>query len=175
MAWRFSNARRSSSSTSVHSGFGFGRSAACVASSVARASDRASREYLRIEERAKLEPFLAAEFQASAPRIDGAEAELRSALNADDHVIPWPLLISPADRHEIRQDATGATPAIIGAMQKPIIRRVFRGSAMGFLGINFTQVGVRDSLAYVLSAGVCAARRRTRTSSSASGAWIPTP
>ena len=119
------------------------------------------REYLELEKRANFGRFL--ESSLSAEPVEGAEAELRSAVVKScgtagyENVIPWAMLIEPQRLREIRDEqiekrAVVGSPTNIGAMQDPIIQDVFAASSMGFLGdTGFSRPPWATTLEYVLT------------------------
>ena len=132
------------------------------------------REYMGVEARCEMAPFLAERSRAGA-RIDGAEAELRSIFGIDEPgVVPWGLFLEPKRLQEIRQEqrqamaqqgedrlpgedaslrAAFAPGSTIMSMQDPIIQEVFASSTAAFLGTRFSSAPVGDSLQFVLTTG----------------------
>ena len=121
----------------------------------------AQREFVEIEGRASFAKYLDGQF-SRAGKVDGAEAELRSAVgdacgnfSGLDNVVPWSMILTPDELRDIRntqQDrAVVGSPGNIGAMQDPIIKAIFAGSTAAFLGTNFTSAQVGQQLEYVLT------------------------
>lgn len=121
------------------------------------------REFVEIEGRASFANYLDGQF-SRAGKVDGAEAELRSAVgnacgnfSGLDNVVPWSMILDPAELQGIRKEqqeranAAVGSPANIGAMQDPIIKAIFAGSTAAFLGTNFTSAQVGQQLEYVLT------------------------
>ena len=118
------------------------------------------REYLELEKRADFGRFL--ESSLSAEPVEGAEAELRSAVVKScgtagyENVVPWAMLIEPNRLRAIRDEqlekrAVVTSPSDIGAFQDPIIQDVFAASSMAFLRTRFQSASVGDNLEYVLT------------------------
>ena len=121
----------------------------------------AQREFVEIESRASFASYLDGQF-SRAGRVEGAEAELRAAVGQAcgtfsglDNVVPWSMILQPDELRAIRKEqqerAVIASPTNIGAMQDPIIKAIFAGSAAAFLGTNFTSAQVGQQLEYVLT------------------------
>ena len=119
------------------------------------------REFVELEGRASFASFLDGQF-SRAGRVDGAEAELRSAINGAcgtfsglDNVVPWSMILEPDQlrtiRNEQQERAIIAAPSNIGAMQDPIIQAIFASSTAAFLGTKFTSAQIGQFLAYVLT------------------------
>ena len=119
------------------------------------------REFVEIEGRASFASYLDSQF-SQAGKVDGAEAELRSAItdacgsfSGLENVVPWSMILDPNELSEIRKTqqerAVVTSPGTIGAMQDPIIQAIFGGSTAAFLGTKFTSAQVGQQLEYVLS------------------------
>ena len=119
------------------------------------------REFVEIEGRASFAKYLDGQF-SRAGKVDGAEAELRSAVgdacgnfSGLDNVVPWSMILTPDELRDIRntqqERAVVGSPGNIGAMQDPIIKAIFAGSTAAFLGTNFTSAQVGQQLEYVLT------------------------
>ena len=100
--------------------------------------DGEGREVRQLVGRSSLAVYLSG--AARQVNVDGAEAELRSALNLDADQIPLDLLLSPDV--EKRADAATNVAASIAETQSSVAGRIFAESTGDYLGIERPTVGV---------------------------------
>ena len=111
------------------------------------------RELQAVEDRASL--MVSIRQALGDDPLAGAEKELREALGLSAQMLPWNVFVPPPSERDVeeRVDANVTTPTTIQSYQNSIVRRVFTGSALDFLGVMPRMVGVGDQLHMVLTAG----------------------
>ena len=117
-----------------------------------KAGDGEGREIRQLTRRASLGSYLTS--AARQVNVDGAEAELRQALDLDADQIPLDVLL-PADV-ETRADAATNVTASIAENQSSIAGRIFAESTGDYLGIERPTIAVGDSTYVALTGGASA-------------------
>ena len=93
---------------------------------------------------------------ATGQPATGAAAELRQEIMkefAAPGKVPWEALL-PLEAEERADAATDLSSTTVGAMQQPVIPRVFARSATAYLGVTMPTVGVGETNYPVLTGGV---------------------
>ena len=126
---------------------------AAAASAPRDGVDAEVRELQAVENRASL--MVSIRQALGDDPLAGAEKELREALGLSAQMLPWNVFVPPPSERDVeeRADANVTTPTTIQSYQNAIVRRVFTGSALDFLGVKPRMVGVGDQLHMVLTAG----------------------
>ena len=116
------------------------------------ANDGEGREIRQLVEKASLGVYLSG--AAREVDADGAERELRAALNLQGDQIPLDVLLSPDV--EKRADVATNVTASIAETQSSIAGRIFAESSGAYLGIDRPTVPVGDSTYVALTGGAAA-------------------
>ena len=139
-----------------------------------KADDGEGREIRQLTRRASLGSYLAS--AARQVNVDGAEAELRAALNLDADQVPLDVLL-PSETTasaEHRADAATNVAASIAENQSSIAGRIFAESSGAYLGIDRPTVGVGDSSYVALVSGAAADFRSDGVAKDADAATFTT-
>ena len=134
------------------------------------ANDGEGREVRQLVGKASLGVYLAG--AAKGTDVDGAEAELRAALNLDADQVPLELLLPV--RVEKRADTATNVAASVAENQSSIAARVFAESAGEYMGIERPTVPVGDTSYVTLSAGATADFRSDGVAKDADAATFTT-
>ena len=138
------------------------------------ANDGEGREIRQLVGRASLGSYLAS--AARQVNVDGAEAELRAALNLDADQVPLDVLL-PSETTasaEHRADAATNVAASIAESQSSIAGRIFAASTGDYLGIDRPTVPVGDSTYVALASGASADYRSAGATKDAEAATFTT-
>lgn len=109
-----------------------------------RSEDGEGAEYRALVERSRLGVYLSEAI--TGRQVDGAEAELRSAVFGDaarDGLVPWEMLL-PRQVDEERQDVATSYASDVGRNQQSIVARVFARTAAAFVGVDMPSVPIGD-------------------------------
>ena len=139
-----------------------------------KADDGEGREIRQLTRRASLGSYLAS--AARQVNVDGAEAELRAALDLDADQVPLDVLL-PSETTasaEHRADAATNVAASIAESQSSIAGRIFAESSGAYLGIDRPTVGVGDSSYVALVSGAAADFRSDGVAKDADAATFTT-
>ena len=135
-----------------------------------KANDGEGREIRSLLEKASLGVFLSG--AANQRDVDGAERELRAALDLAADQIPLDVLL-PADV-ETRADAATNVTASIAETQSSIAGRIFAESTGDYLGIERPTVGVGEITYVALVSGAAADFRSDGVAKDADAATFST-
>ena len=139
-----------------------------------KADDGEGREIRQLVGRASLGSYLAS--AARQVNVDGAEAELRQALDLDADQVPLDVLL-PSETTasaEHRADAATNVAASIAESQSSIAGRIFAESSGAYLGIDRPTVPVGESTYVALAGGASADFRSAGATKDAEAATFTT-
>ena len=134
------------------------------------ANDGEGREIRQLVEKASLGVFLSG--AANQRDVDGAERELRAALDLGGDQIPLDVLLPPAVEH--RADSATNVTASVSENQSSIAGRIFAESTGDYLGIDRPTVGVGESTYVALTTGATADFRSDGAAKDADAATFTT-
>ena len=156
------------------------------------------REFARLALRARPSRFLTNAADDVGDRLDGADKELRDAVNGEREKMPWAAIVDrefldgmaegrsiedlddrisldsiiPPEERAAGDTATSPADGNIARTQNAIVGRVFAPSITNYLGIRVQPVGVGKHMWPVITAGVEAAWENKGDTNSAPAATI---